>query len=76
MVFEFDALQCEPTDRVRAPFERVRSHNGSRRSRLKSVFDALEELAHLWCYAEDLESFETACRELVNSYAMVRFTFG
>ncbi|RPD62035.1 alpha/beta-hydrolase, partial [Lentinus tigrinus ALCF2SS1-7] len=44
--------------------------NVSPQTELKSVFDALEELAHLWCYAEDLESFETACRELVNSYAM------
>ncbi|OJT13183.1 hypothetical protein TRAPUB_10274 [Trametes pubescens] len=37
---------------------------------LKSIFDAFEELCHLWCYAEDLESFETACRELLNCYAM------
>ncbi|KAI0721973.1 hypothetical protein C8T65DRAFT_705024 [Cerioporus squamosus] len=43
--------------------------NVTPQTELKSVFDALEELAHLWCYAEDLESFETACKELVNSYA-------
>lgn len=42
--------------------------------RLKSLFDAFEELSHLWCYAEDLESFETACKELVNCYALVRTT--
>lgn len=39
--------------------------------RLKTIFDAFEELCHLWCYAEDLESFETATKELVNCYAMV-----
>ena len=32
----------------------------------------MEELCHLWCYAEDLESYETACKELVNCYAQVR----
>ncbi|KAH8102207.1 alpha/beta-hydrolase [Cristinia sonorae] len=27
----------------------------------KAVFEGLEELTRLWCYAEDLESFEYAC---------------
>ena len=41
------------------------------KTRLKTIFDAFEELCHLWCYAEDLESFETATKELVNCYALV-----
>ena len=28
----------------------------------------------MWCYAEDLESFETACKELINFYALVSST--
>ncbi|CDO74127.1 hypothetical protein BN946_scf185043.g177 [Trametes cinnabarina] len=43
--------------------------NVTPQTELKSVFEAFEELCHLWCYAEDLESFETACKELVNCYA-------
>ena len=38
------------------------------------MFEAFEELCHLWCYAEDLESFETACKELINFYALVSST--
>ena len=30
-------------------------------TRPKAVFDGWEELCRLWCYAEDLESFEYAC---------------
>ncbi|EJF63051.1 alpha/beta-hydrolase [Dichomitus squalens LYAD-421 SS1] len=44
--------------------------NVTPQTELKSIFDAFEELCHLWCYAEDLESFETACKELVNCYAI------
>ncbi|KAL1937580.1 hypothetical protein VTO73DRAFT_13075 [Trametes versicolor] len=44
--------------------------NVTPQTELKSIFEAFEELCHLWCYAEDLESFETACRELLNCYAM------
>ncbi|KAH9943003.1 alpha/beta-hydrolase [Epithele typhae] len=43
--------------------------NVTPQTELKSIFDAFEELSHLWCYAEDLESFETACKEMVNCYA-------
>ncbi|KAI0751268.1 Alpha/Beta hydrolase protein [Daedaleopsis nitida] len=43
--------------------------NVTPQTELKSLFDAFEELSHLWCYAEDLESFETACKELINCYA-------
>ncbi|KAI0676767.1 Alpha/Beta hydrolase protein [Trametes maxima] len=43
--------------------------NVSPQTELKSIFEAFEELTHLWCYAEDLESFETACKELINCYA-------
>ncbi|KAL7282046.1 hypothetical protein ACG7TL_003513 [Trametes sanguinea] len=44
--------------------------NVTPQTELKSVFEAFEELCHLWCYAEDLESFETACKELINCYAI------
>ncbi|KAH9894169.1 Alpha/Beta hydrolase protein [Cubamyces lactineus] len=44
--------------------------NVTPQTELKSVFEAFEELCHLWCYAEDLESFETACKELINCYAL------
>ncbi|EMD40993.1 hypothetical protein CERSUDRAFT_44789 [Gelatoporia subvermispora B] len=32
---------------------------------LRSVFDAFEELTQMWAYAEDLESFEYSCKELL-----------
>ncbi|KAH9853880.1 Alpha/Beta hydrolase protein [Lenzites betulinus] len=44
--------------------------NVTPQTELKSLFEAFEELAHLWCYSEDLESFETACKELINCYAL------
>ncbi|KAI0771527.1 Alpha/Beta hydrolase protein [Trametes elegans] len=44
--------------------------NVTPQTELKSLFEAFEELCHLWCYAEDLESFETACKELINCYAL------
>ncbi|KAI0356681.1 alpha/beta-hydrolase [Trametes cingulata] len=45
--------------------------NVTPQTELKSIFEAFEELCHLWCYAEDLESFETACKELINCYALL-----
>ncbi|KAI0637711.1 Alpha/Beta hydrolase protein [Trametes polyzona] len=44
--------------------------NVTPQTELKSIFEAFEELCHLWCYSEDLESFETAAKELINCYAM------
>ncbi|KAI0829356.1 Alpha/Beta hydrolase protein [Trametes gibbosa] len=44
--------------------------NVTPQTELKTLFEAFEELAHLWCYSEDLESFETACKELINCYAL------
>ncbi|OCH95871.1 alpha/beta-hydrolase, partial [Obba rivulosa] len=32
---------------------------------LRSVFDAFEELAQMWAYAQDLESFEYCCKDLL-----------
>lgn len=36
--------------------------------RLNAVFDAFEELVQLWAFAEDLESFEYSCKELLDLF--------
>ncbi|OBZ71835.1 hypothetical protein A0H81_08215 [Grifola frondosa] len=36
---------------------------------LRSVFEAVEELSQLWAYSEDLESFESACKEVLTFFA-------
>ncbi|OSX60525.1 hypothetical protein POSPLADRAFT_1047949 [Postia placenta MAD-698-R-SB12] len=35
---------------------------------LNAVFDAFEELVQLWAFAEDLESFEYSCKELLDLF--------
>ncbi|PCH41599.1 alpha/beta-hydrolase, partial [Wolfiporia cocos MD-104 SS10] len=36
---------------------------------IRSVFEALEELAQLWSFSEDIESFEYSCKELLDFFA-------
>ena len=64
-------LRPKPSERPSRPPPQLLLSSCAGCVRLKSLFDAFEELCHLWCYAEDLESFETACKELVNCYALV-----
>ncbi|EKM59592.1 uncharacterized protein PHACADRAFT_250189 [Phanerochaete carnosa HHB-10118-sp] len=35
---------------------------------VKTVFDSMEELNHMWGFAEDLESYEYACKEFLNFF--------
>lgn len=56
-------LQCTTTNRVCLSVPTVWSDIHI--PRLKWVFNAYDELLQLWCYAEDLDSFEHAGSEVV-----------
>lgn len=56
-------LQCTATNRVRLSVPTVWSDFHT--LRLKWVFNAYDELLQMWCYAEDLDSFEHAGSEVV-----------
>lgn len=65
-LLELNTLQCPTTNRVSTGLHHDSTILILALPRTKAVFDSLEELNQMWGFAEDLESYEYVCKELLN----------
>lgn len=68
-MFESHALQRSAANRV-SLYDALSSTQtaNSTQCRIKSAFSTMEELNHMWGFAEDLESYEYVCKDLLSLF--------